>query len=531
MASRPAAARRRSATKRGKGAKKQKRGIAAKQAKALPVTAPVALGQGYSLFTGDGLNTAVAGSSRTISGDAAVSCRICDSTESFLGVLDVSASAAAGVSGIASVDAKLDLMYSLQLTSHSVTIVVHCKHITGTSSYTDTRLTPPAPGHDDDVALRDFFAAYGDTYVSEITEGGEYLAVYAFYSESRDDQLDVMASLNASGIIDGMPVEGGLQAKISMAMKSSETRINFKQRVLGLKKVSLPRPDDIVDFALRFADLEKDAPVTLAIKVRGYEHVPGMTHNFETIETNRTAMLQLREKSGKVQRLINQIDGVLSIYDYYGGFDDTKLKDTRKKAEQDLVTIRNRIAGYLRNPVESTSDAARLSLPSLNVGIPVIDYDIETGFMGASGGQLPTKDVQASTVVSQRLSIKRLQFKASKSSVNKMEVTYESEDVGIATVEVGDGNGGSSEKRDFAAREKITSMIGTYKDGVITNLRINTTKGNIRVAKDGRGEPTGWEVPKGYFAVALQGKGDHKGVHSLTLTAAKFKPANWVPSV
>ena len=122
----------------------------------------------------------------------------------------------------------------------------------------------------------------------------------------------------------------------------------------------------------------------------------------------------------------------------------------------------------------------------------------------------------------------RIELFAGDNAVHKMKLTYESEDVGKATVEVG-GDGGKSKTYVFGKDDYIMNISGVY-GSVINNLRITTSKSYIHVARDGAGQPFVWSVPSGFFTVALQGKGDSKGLHSLTVTAARLKAAIWVPS-
>ena len=493
------------------------------------VTAPTRIGQGYSLFTGDGLNTAISGNSEDSAGRLNLSWTLCDSSEQFLGVLGIEASAAAGFSRIASVDAKLEMMYSLQLTTHSVSLVVYSKHTTGTTSFYDTRLKDKAPAND--TELKNFFRYYGDTYVSEIVKGGEYFAVYVFYAESKDEQLEVKASLRASGVIEGVPVSGSLQATVGLAMKTSTTRVKFDQVVLGVKNPpELPMPDQAIDFANKFGKLNKDAPVILGIKVRGYEHVVGMGGNFDKIANNRTILLQLVELQGKVQRLINQIDGIRAIYDFYGGFSDKKLVDVRALAEQDIGTLDGFVDSYLENPTQDFSAAARFRPASLNNGIPTVNHTTNTVTVGPSGGNGPAKDVNPESAVEQMLAVRRLEFTNKDNMLRKMKITYENADTGKATVEVG-GSGGSSKSRDFANKEVITSIMGITNGKGVVSLLVATNKGTLKSTTSGSGTPFEHSVPAGAFAVTLQARSDGNVLRSLSLTWAEFKPALWLPSV
>jgi hypothetical protein len=516
----------RAKAKKAAGKAKKKLGKRSlKQQPGFDITPPSALGQGYSVFTGEGWSTAVSGPSTDSEGEILVNCKICQSSEELAGVLDVSASVSAGFSSIASVDAKLSFMYSLNLTKYSVSVVVHSKQVTGKKRFTSVNLKVPPPTTNDQ--LRDFFANYGDAYISEIAKGGEYFAVYAFYSETRDEQVSVMAGLSAAGIVEGVPVKGDLQAKISMALKTATTRTYFDQRILGVKKAELPEPSKLVDFALKFGNLDKDAPVILGMKWQGYEHAVGMSSYFKPVATNRKIFLELVQKQTLVQRLLNQAQGIRDTYEFYGGYTDQKLNNTIAAAPQDIKAIDAQIDRYLDDPVANYSTVASMRLPSLDNGLPLVDYEVKYHTIGKSGGKAPDKDVNPGTVVEQRLSIRRVAFNADK-KVYKMKITYESEDVGKSTVEVG-GGGGKDKGTDLAPKDRIEQMFGSYKD-YVDNIYIEAKSGAYLQVGEEAGQPSPWRVPSGHFTIALQAKSDGKRLNSLTVAYAQFKPAKWAPA-
>jgi hypothetical protein len=69
------------------------------------------------------------------------------------------------------------------------------------------------PAHDD-MSYDDFYSIYGDMYVADIVEGGDFIAVLSIKTRTKSDAMDVQAKLEASF--------GGVQAKGAGAYNTKE---------------------------------------------------------------------------------------------------------------------------------------------------------------------------------------------------------------------------------------------------------------------------------------------------------------------
>jgi hypothetical protein len=188
---------------------------------------PVALFQGYDNVFGDGRSTAVEGKTVTTGAISEVRCSVCESVEDLAQSLEVDQSLSVGFGPLGGGDEKMKFLTSLKMTTHSIAVTVFARHVIGTQTVTDVHLKKDAQDLMMEKGLNDFTMSYGDSYLSEITEGGEYFAVYTFYSQTKEEQTDLSGSLQAHGVINSATVEGSLQSKMSDFLKEHKTRYSF----------------------------------------------------------------------------------------------------------------------------------------------------------------------------------------------------------------------------------------------------------------------------------------------------------------
>ncbi|MCO5559280.1 hypothetical protein L7F22_012876 [Adiantum nelumboides] len=139
--------------------------------------------------------------------------------------------------------------------------------------------------------LKEFYQAYGDSYVVSCATGGEYIGIYTFYCEMVEEQQQVAVAMEMVGIFKAFARDAGLRTKINDFHSSQNTRISFDQLITG-KAGCLPDSDGVLDFALDFPSLPLTAPVVTSIKTRGYEREPGIGSRFNTIARNVQQLMQ-----------------------------------------------------------------------------------------------------------------------------------------------------------------------------------------------------------------------------------------------
>ena len=159
---------------------------------------PNRLFSGYdSVASGMLSSSAVVGKHGTEGGRQVVNIRVCESVSELAEALEIDGSLSVSYLKAVNVTAKMKFMKSLNVTEKSVTIVVYAAVETGTWRVTDVALkagiSPPA----NDAEAARFVKAYGDCFIKEATQGGEYYAVYTFRTATQKEQSSLTASLKA----------------------------------------------------------------------------------------------------------------------------------------------------------------------------------------------------------------------------------------------------------------------------------------------------------------------------------------------
>ncbi|MBN3820072.1 hypothetical protein G3N57_27295, partial [Paraburkholderia sp. Se-20369] len=150
----------------------------------LGVPPPASLFQGTDSVNGAGVSTAVEGSYATHGGASSVVYQVAMDLDTLYQALDVSQSVSVGFGPIGGGSEKTEFVQTLNLTTFSVNIVVRAKHVMNTQTATAFKLKNGINPPSGNSQLNDFFRSYGDSFVSSVTSGSEYYAVYTFYAQS-----------------------------------------------------------------------------------------------------------------------------------------------------------------------------------------------------------------------------------------------------------------------------------------------------------------------------------------------------------
>ena len=155
---------------------------------------PVAVFQGYDSVSGAGRSTAVSGKTETVGGSSGVKYQVCLDISQLAQTLNISQSLSVGY-GPFGVEQKMEFVRSLKMTTYCISIVVSARHVLGKDTMTDVEMKagikPPVTTEE----IKDFVRGYGDSFISARTRGGEYYAVYTFYSETKEEQQMLIDSL------------------------------------------------------------------------------------------------------------------------------------------------------------------------------------------------------------------------------------------------------------------------------------------------------------------------------------------------
>jgi hypothetical protein len=495
-------------------------------ATATQVPSPVAVFQGYDSVTGRGLATVLTGETQTTGGTSQVSYRVCTDMATLSEALEVNQSLSVSLGPFGSIDQKLQFIHNLKVTTNSVSIVVYAKHTMGSDTMTDAALKPGIKPPSSLSELRQFFRSYGDSFLGSRVRGGEYYAVYTFYSQTREEQTQLTLDMKAQGIFEGGSVDASLQTKISTFKSSTSTRSAFDQNISGILNPKLPTSDKIIQFAIDFPSIPLDAPAIIGFETSGYEHVPGFG-SFQPIARNRDFFVGdsvvggLTSKLVEVQQLENQITWIKNVYDFYGGYADAKLANVLVQAKADHGTINQLIRSYEEDPTQSFTMP---KLPSLDYGSPAmaVPQISLTPSWGGDGGD-PFNDVDLRTSIPQHTRVAAVGLRTG-GLVDRLSTTYEN--VG-GSWETRHGGGGGEDRGtlQLLPGQFITGVTGR-SGGRVDHLKITISDGRTLEGGGGGGGPFSWSVPSGSFVLGFAGRSG-ANLDRIQVIFGAFRPSIW----
>jgi hypothetical protein len=355
-------------------------------------------------------------------------------------------------------------------------------------------------------------------------EGGEY---HTFYSQTRQEQKDLVNGLAAAGIINGISIGLDLQKSISHFLSTAEVNSSFRQLMSGHLNPKYPDPENLIAFATEFGSLPLTDPTMIDMATTGYESVPGIGRAFQAVAANRDHFTGTEFESGLMTRLAgisesrNQMKWVEATYETYGGHDDERLLDGLTLTRKDSETIRSQVNAYDR---KATSPLDMPSLPSLDLGTPHLSVSAaQAGPFGGGGGE-PFSFMDLDTCLRTRTRISALKLRAG-SRVDQLEVTTTG-DNGEKVERYGGMGGSEGPTVRLREGEHITEVSGRFGSR-IDQLTI-TTSGGQTVSGGGTGGTHVFRFtpPPGSFIVGFSGRSG-SGLDSLVIHTASFQPAEW----
>lgn len=486
---------------------------------------PTAVFQGYDSVSGRGLSSATIGSTITTDGVSASDISVCLDITTLAQALRINQSLSTGFGAITSFDEKMQFLQSLNLTTYSTSIVIYASHVVGIEATTTVSLasgiTPPT----DKTELNAFFQAYGDSYLSSVTRGGEYYAVYTFHTQTLEEQSALITEINANGMYGGMTIDINLQKNLTRLINSTSIRYSFRQNVSGILNPQLPDIDHLISFALSFASQPLTAPAIINFETTGYEHVPKIA-DFEPIPSNRNYFVGngatdgLAKRLVQIQQLLNQINWLQDTYNFYGGFTDTKVQQVKTQANADLAAINNQIQQYEFDPTQNFTMPA---LTSLTYGAPSLCYQVGSSPAYGSSGGHPFNDTNVSTAIQKHQRITTVQLRSG-NYIDNLAVTYQLNNTIVQRTH--GGNGGT-------LGPLLTLLPGQFITGIsgrsgtyIDNLQLQISDGRTVGGGGSGGNPYAWKVPSDCFVLGFSGRSGNY-LDQLQISYAGFQPAVW----
>ncbi|GMA59715.1 jacalin-like lectin [Alicyclobacillus fastidiosus] len=382
--------------------------------------------QGYNTFSDSGCLSALHGQYDDIGAVLTTQYRVVTDFESFTRAINLSASASVSYLGY-SVSDKASFAQSLSLTTYSITVIAYGHKVSENRVARDVKwregVEIPTP-----TTLNAFYQQYGDSFVSQIKRGAEYIGVYVFYAQSREEQQSIQNTLAAKGIYDGVTLSASLQSGLSEVQQSVQTRQRFAQVLYGFKSLKLPSPDNIASFLDgEFATREPDAPTVISYATSGYETALN-TEVFKPIERTRRLFdgqftsVTLAQVIAKMAYLKNQVEYIGRVYDTYGwnNENDSTYVNNAKIIESDWSELSSLITKIYDDPSQQYEIP---DLQSLKFGVPELNFRINANepYWGGSGGDA-FQDVTYKSVLNQTR-IARIVIRGG-AYVDRLEVTY-----------------------------------------------------------------------------------------------------------
>lgn len=495
-----------------------------------PANTSEKLFNGYDSIANGMLNaSAVAGAAERGGGRTVVNIRVCESASELAKALEIDGSLSVSYLKAVNVTAKMKFMQKLDATARSVSIVVYASHESGTWRAKNVKLADgiKAPTNDEEAA--DFAAVYGDSYVSEATQGGEYYAVYTFRTETQTEQKELTASLKAKGVYSGVTAKAEVQTKLTDFLKQTSTNWTFDQEITGIANPSLPDQDKLVEFALAFPSKTLDSEVTTGFKVAGYETVPGINRRkFAKIVENRDHFLGddgVLRSFARLNGLQNQINWLKRIYARYTFVGDKDLVTFETQVKTDLGKINKQITAYKRDPA---ADFDRPDLPSLEKGEPVLTYAAgqPESFGGEGGG--PFDFMSPGEALRNQVKLTSVRFAAGDNVIRRLLVGYASDRAEWKNEQGKDGYWKEIfylEDGQFPTRFRIR-----IADDVVARIEVFSSDGRSTWCGSDRGAERDWKVPDGAVLLGFAGRSG-LSVDQIKMIYATLKPAHYVQPI
>ena len=192
--------------------------------------------QGYNTFSDSGCLHALEGIHEDAGASLSVQCKIAKDFKSFTDAINLSASASVSYMGFGASD-KASFFKSLSLTTYSISVIAYGHKVSEnlvakTVNFKDG-VQIPIP--DKPETLKRFYEQYGDSYVSQIKRGGEYIGVFVFYAQTLEEQQIIQNTLSGSGVINGAKFDADLSVKLSNS-KVGSNKTKFFSNTSWLQK-------------------------------------------------------------------------------------------------------------------------------------------------------------------------------------------------------------------------------------------------------------------------------------------------------
>jgi hypothetical protein len=395
------------------------------------------IGVGFNCFTGQQMTSALAANPTVtqLGLDSQSFFKICYSAEDFnntithsLGVsaqinlkkassspdsISDSSSSSDSTFSDPSVSSTLSLSNALSINDTSVSVIVYARVENIHQALSQCQLSSSIPVPTTQTECLNFYQQYGDSFVSELTEGAEYVAVFVFSCQTQEDQRSLQEALTAQvtvNVCDNISPEVGanLTAGLTATLNNTTVRCQIYQSLVG-SNASLPTfGSDVNSFIGSIVSaaqsLNANTPVVFDFALTGYETLFGsnLSASFINIATNRQIYIDyIAPTVTNLGHLATKYQWIATAYQAYNYSGDTTFITNQKQLNSDINNVNAWISSVAGNPTQTPSIPSSMNPPlSLMNGTPVFNYLVPTQPLYGNTSNEPFQDIDVGSVVS-----------------------------------------------------------------------------------------------------------------------------------
>lgn len=395
-----------------------------------------------------------------------------------------------------------------------------------------------------------FVRRYGDSYVSTIERGAWFLGYYNFYSETYDEQNDVLSHFGVNTPIGKwVNIEAGFNERIQTIINRRNVRRFEDMRMAGTRDLlAYPKMENAVEFALQFPkqpfeSLGGDSLAVVRFEVTGYEKI---MDGFARTARNRDRMLRLQQRRSALESIEDQIQNINVVREAYRAYArpslgaDLKLEAANKEVLTDINEIDRALASYKVDPGGSLPKVETKFLDTNNP-VPFLNFHIDVGpILGTKPGGRSVEYFQKNVRFARRLG--KISWKLHRGDgyqrfglwiVEYLEIDWKTGGDNVLTFSFGKRptDDLNPPEVSFSAGESITEYSGeTHWSGqALRGFEIKTSNGrSIRPFMTGDGTPFRWVCPDDHFLFEVFiPPGDD--IDTVQAASLKILPASWGP--
>jgi len=331
------------------------------------------IGLGYNRLTGDRLpTTAVQGSSiSTLQGAAGqqvtISCRVVQDVETLHKSLGISVDAGGSYMGFSG-SAKVDYVNSCDFSSFSTYVIVRVSVQNAIETIDNPIFSPDAVELLVNNNPDRFRQRFGDTFISGVRKGGEYIAIYQITGSEVSEKESLAVNVQAS--FNGLLASGELSTKINTAKQSSKSHLEvnvhvFRQGTISSADLNL---EDIMKTARDFPIAVSGANAfPYAVVLQDYDGLKNPNDEFIYVDIqNRQDVLEnLANKRFEFLALRDDLKYMLKHSEDFQNADETPVD--RTKLIMNLDEVVDSINSMQRQASDCTRDASKCEFVKFDV--------------------------------------------------------------------------------------------------------------------------------------------------------------------